>query len=111
MSALYIAGPMTGLPEFNYPAFNATSVDLAAAGYDVLNPVDIEKGNPTPGSPQAWEWYMHRAHAMVVQADGIALLPGWHGSRGARREVQIALAMDLPIDTVGGWLRLSERAA
>ena len=35
MSALriYIAGPMSGLPDFNYPSFDRAEQDLAAAGF------------------------------------------------------------------------------
>jgi hypothetical protein len=33
---LYIAGPMTGLPDYNYPAFEQARASLEAAGYRVL---------------------------------------------------------------------------
>jgi hypothetical protein len=37
---LYLAGPMTGIEDFNYPAFNAMAERLRAAGYEVKNPAD-----------------------------------------------------------------------
>lgn len=37
---VYVAGPMTGIPDFNYPAFNAVADQLRAQGYEVENPAD-----------------------------------------------------------------------
>jgi hypothetical protein len=102
---LYVAGPMTGLPEFNYPAFVAAAADLRRAGYAVLCPVDSEKHNPTPGTPQSWEWYMRHALRMVLNADGIATLPDWESSRGARVEVDLAQHLGMDVRPVTAWLR------
>ena len=99
---LYVAGPMTGLPEFNYPAFNAAATELRAKGHDVLNPADIENDNDA-GQPQAWDWYMRRAIAMVARADGLAMLPGWENSKGARLEHSIGRALKLDIHPVWWW--------
>ena len=101
---LYVAGPMTGLPEFNYPAFRAAAEELRTLGYDVLNPVDAEDHNPTPGTPQAWDWYMRHALRMVLDSDGIALLPGWENSRGATLEVHVGEALNLLILPIEEWL-------
>lgn len=106
---LYVAGPMTGYPKFNYPAFNAAADRLAAAGFPVLNPVDAEEHNPTPGTPQAWEWYMRHALRMVLASDGIATLPRWQESRGARLEVSIARILLMPVLSVHEWLDRAER--
>lgn len=35
---IYIAGPMTGLPEFNRPNFHLMATRLEKEGYSVLNP-------------------------------------------------------------------------
>ena len=35
---IYIAGPMSGLPEMNYPAFFAEATRLRGLGYEVINP-------------------------------------------------------------------------
>lgn len=99
---------MSGLPEFNYPAFNAAAAMLRGLGYDVLNPVDAEQHNPTPGVPQAWDWYMRHALRMVLNADAIALLPGWENSRGATVEVYIANALGMETQLLEHWV---ERAA
>lgn len=103
MTVIYVAGPMTGLPDFNYPAFDAAAANLEALGHEVLNPTSAEKHNDT-GAPQAWDWYMRRALYLVIQADAIALLPGWENSRGATLEHQIGVALGLDIRTLGDWL-------
>ena len=102
---VYVAGPMTGLPEFNYPAFRAAGSLLAAEGFDVLNPVEVEQENAS-GEPQAWDWYMRRALRMVVDADGVALLPGWERSRGARLEFHVATSLELDVRPLDEWLKV-----
>ena len=101
---LYIAGPMTGLPDFNYPAFNAIEAALREVGYDVLNPT---LGNETPDADPpglTWADYLRRALHMVADADGIALLPDWEGSRGARLEFHVATALGMDARPVNYWL-------
>ena len=106
---LYVAGPMTGLPDFNYPTFNAAANDLRRVGYDVLNPAEIEADNPTPGTPQAWDWYMRHALRMVLLADALAVLPDWHRSRGASLEVHIACSLGMNVQPVETWQRAGVR--
>lgn len=107
---LYIAGPMTGYADFNYPAFRAAETQLVAAGHEVLNPVDSEKHNTT-GKPQTWDWYMRHALRMVIQAEGIALLPFWEQSRGARLEHTVAEALNLDIRDLSQWLEVASVSA
>lgn len=104
MTTLYVAGPMSGLPDFNYPTFNAAASMLRGLGYDVLNPVDAEKDNPTPGQQQPWDWYMRKALRMVLEADGLAMLPGSHHSRGARLERRVAEDLGLPCLPLEAWV-------
>lgn len=104
MTVLYVAGPMTGYADYNYPAFNWASADLREVGYEVLNPVDSEKHNPTPGRPQSWDWYMRHAIRMVMDAEGIAVLTGWEKSKGAKLEVLLALELGMRVCTVEDWL-------
>lgn len=35
-----LSGPMSGLPDYNYPMFNLAAKQLREAGYDVVNPAD-----------------------------------------------------------------------
>lgn len=83
MTRIYLSGPMTGLPDFNYPAFNAEATRLRALGYTVENPAE----NPEQSS---WGDYMKVALRQMLTCDVIAVLPGWKDSRGARMEVEIA---------------------
>ncbi len=85
---IYIAGPMTGLPEFNYPVFHEAAAALRAAGHAVDNPA--ENAAPPCGS---WLGYMRMSVAQLAQADCLVLLPGWASSRGARIEHQLAMAL------------------
>ena len=88
---IYIAGPMTGYPDFNYPAFTHAGEVLTAKGWDVLNPVDSEKENTDAAyQSKPWSWYLRSALKMVTDAEAICLLPGWEESSGARLEAYVA---------------------
>ena len=101
MKILYVAGPMTGLPDFNYPAFRKAAQQLRAAGYGVRNPTEVAVPK---GFTPSWEWYMRRTLKMMLDADGIAVLPGWRKSRGASIEVDTGDRIGIPSATVSVWL-------
>ncbi|MFA9285071.1 DUF4406 domain-containing protein [Comamonas sp. SY3] len=90
MTKIYIAGPMTGLPEFNYPAFNAAAAELRARGHEVFNPAE----NPVPACG-SWAGYMRQALAQLLQCEAIYLLPEWIRSKGARLESRVATDLGL----------------
>ncbi|MFJ9993363.1 DUF4406 domain-containing protein [Pseudomonas putida] len=98
---VYISGPMTGLPDFNYPAFNAAAADLRAAGVHVENPAE----NPTPACG-TWLGFMRLAVEQISRCDHVVTLPGWEESRGARVEVELARGLGLPVKTLPEYLRI-----
>lgn len=100
---VYIAGPMSGLPDFNYPAFHEAAKALQAVGHTYHNPANAESLNTT-GKPQSWDWYMRHAITMLVHAEGVALLPGWEKSKGATLEHLIALQLGMEIRPLQEWL-------
>ncbi len=103
VTTLYISGPMTGYPDHNVPEFERTRRLLESFGYEVLSPTDNEADNPTPGTPQSWDWYLRRDLRMVTEADGVALLDGWAASAGAVLEVHVAQALRIPCAAVPIW--------
>jgi hypothetical protein len=82
---IYIAGPMTGIPDQNYPAFHAAAERLRADGYWVVNPAEINVKHPG-----CWYSAMRADIQQLVTCEAIALLPGWENSRGATLEHHIA---------------------
>lgn len=108
---VYIAGPMTGIPNFNFPKFNAVAKHLRNEGHDVFNPaerdierhggVDISAGNSAGDPAQAAKEHgfsLREALAddtayICKEADAIAMLPGWESSKGARAEHALAFAL------------------
>lgn len=96
---VYIAGPMSGLPANNYPAFNQAAEDLADVGFEPLNPVNVSK-HCNGSCKHDWQWYMRRTLTMMLTADRVALLPGWENSRGATIENDLALSIGIPVTTI-----------
>jgi len=93
MRRIYIAGPMAGLPLFNFPAFFEAEKDWAQAGWIVVNParIDVEAGfDPAHDTGDTSEFYMHRDLPEVIGCDAIALLPGWRESPGTAKELTVA---------------------
>ncbi len=111
---IYLAGPMRGIPEFNFPAFTAAAAKLRAKGHFVFNPAekdnekhgtDISKGNVTGDETIAAKdhgFNLRDAFAVDLtficqEAEGIALLPGWENSKGATAEHATAVALGLEV--------------
>lgn len=84
--AIYIGGPMSGLPEFNDPAFHAKAAELRALGHKVHNPAE----NDGTSTDKPWAFYMRLALRQLLECDEIHLLPGWRNSRGATIEYSVA---------------------
>lgn len=87
--SIYIAGPMRGYPEHNFPAFYEAETILRARGWRVVNPARLD-GFETPGE-KPFAYYMKRDLPLLIDCDCVALLPGWEKSRGAILEVVVAM--------------------
>jgi Domain of unknown function (DUF4406) len=104
---LYIAGPMTGLPQFNIPAFDAAAAALRLAGHYVVSPAELDSPEmrafalqspdgkmPADGKIASETWGDVLARDVRIISDqvhAIAFLPGWEKSRGARLEAFVGL--------------------
>lgn len=109
---IYLAGPMRGYTEFNFPAFHAATAKLRADGHEVFNPAerdmerhgtDISKGNETGSVLQASLEHGFDLRTALgedlawicAHADAVYLLPNWRNSKGATAERAVALALGL----------------
>lgn len=101
MKRIYLSGPMTGMPDLNFPAFNAAASALRSAGHDVVNPAEIN-----PDSAMPWEQCMRADIKALCDCDTIAMLPGWENSKGAHLEVHVAHRLGIKVvrieDIAGG---------
>ncbi|WP_427130333.1 dATP/dGTP diphosphohydrolase domain-containing protein [Pseudarthrobacter sp. S9] len=106
---IYIAGPMRGLPQFNFPAFDQAASVLESLGHEVFNPADRDRsvGFTTKGMTGNENLAEHgfslreALHAdtrwISLHADAIAVLPGWEKSTGAKVEVALGRALGIPV--------------
>jgi hypothetical protein len=116
---LYLAGPMRGIPHFNFPAFDAAAARLREAGFVVFNPAEHDRSvygdaiadSPTGDLADAEAVGFNLRSVLLVDlawiiqhADGIALLPGWSASYGARAEAFVGHALGLRVAPVSEWL-------
>lgn len=85
MRRLYISGPMTGLPGLNFRAFNDAASHLRSHGYDAVNPAELHQADPSD-----WNACMRTDIKALCDCDALVALPGWHSSRGANLEVELA---------------------
>lgn len=89
MAKVYIAGPMTGYPELNYPAFHATATRLRAMGFEVVSPAEL---NPLD---EKYHAAMRKDILALIECDHICMLQGWQASKGATLEHHIATVLNI----------------
>lgn len=114
MTSLYISGPVTGIKDDNRLAFSWAQNRLMDAGYEPFIPHEIvEPGDSHETAMllcvnELTERTQKRGTRHPVPAfDGLALLPGWEQSDGARLEKAVAEACGIPCKTVDEWLEES----
>jgi hypothetical protein len=94
---LYLAGPMTGYTEHNFPAFRQAAERLRSLGYDVLSAHEVlHDGKPGDQAGLSWTRYLRDDLVELLRCDAIAVLPGWTASKGARLEMNVALGVEMP---------------
>ena len=94
---IYIAGPMTGYEDWNFPAFNEaakTLRDYCNAETLILNPAETNDGDPNHADGR--KYYIRVSIENVLCADMLVLLDGWRESKGALLEVSIARELEIP---------------
>jgi hypothetical protein len=97
---IYLAGPMAGYPERNYPAFMRAAKALRDLGYEVYNPAEYEANERFKGQEDRSEFPLREAFTeytnyILNRADIIALLPGHENSVGASAELALARVVKL----------------
>ena len=97
---IYISGPMTGHVDFNYPSFFKAEERLRAIGCSVVNPAAYGGAVQTGLS---YEGLLKRDIRLLLDCTGVASLPDWEQSKGARLEHHVAKVCRIEIHTVDEW--------
>ena len=108
---VYLAGPMTGREDWNFPAFDKhkAMIEGARSGVRVHSPADPEDLNPDGSLKYPWETYLARDLAKIRgEIDAVFLLPGWNTSRGATLEAFVATVLGIPVFRTGGFEKVQE---
>lgn len=89
----YLAGKMTGLPNYGYDAFAEVAAKLRGAGFEIASPHEIDYDETQyPRGTRPYKDYMKGGLDLLFECDGIILMDGWSTSVGARIELSIAEA-------------------
>jgi hypothetical protein len=109
-TTIYVAGPMTGVPYFGYPAFDTARDYLASHGITVLSPPDRDRSTGFDPATLGDEWNWNTipkafditearvwCAGAVGRSDATLMLSGWFKSRGARWEKDLAEMLDKPV--------------
>jgi nucleoside 2-deoxyribosyltransferase len=100
---VYIAGPMSGIIDNNFPMFDKAKEILEGQGWEVVSPADnsrpyVERGEWPAKRDEIIRWDINA----VVNADAVGVLPRWDKSEGAKVEVEIARWLRKPIFDIPG---------
>lgn len=90
---VFLAGPMTGMPEHNIPEFMRVASILRAMGHQVTTPIEVnELVDREQADKPTYRTLLARDLELIAgtTVDVLVLLDGWEQSHGARLEVEMA---------------------
>jgi len=89
----YLAGPMTGHVDYNYPAFHQAAAYYRSMGIDIVSPAELHGDDYS----KTFDEYLAVDLAALKTCGTIILLLGWQDSRGAKVELCQAICDGLDI--------------
>ena len=99
---VYLAGPMRGIKDYNFPAFDFAAEQLRAAGHTVFSPADNDRETANQGATfDIRRALLDDTRWICNHAEAVAVLPGWENSKGALMEMALAKALDLTVIILG----------
>lgn len=103
-STAYLAGPMRGIKEFNFPAFRRATKILRDKGITIISPHELDES-----AGYFWEGFTGNEYLAefnfdlverltedihaIGEVDAVILLDGWSNSSGASAEASFAWAV------------------
>jgi len=94
---VYLSGPMSSMPAYNFPAFHAAAERIRSRGLEVVSPAEMDEADDVQPGGRPWEEYLRRDLAALLRCKGVAVLPGWRTSKGATLEVHVATWLSMPV--------------
>lgn len=81
---------MTGIEGHNFKVFDHHAKELRGRGYNVVSPAEIARTLPGNPGDLPYHEYVRADLKGLLECTDLVLLPGWRGSRGAMKELDIA---------------------
>lgn len=97
LKTIYIAGPMAKLPDNNFRAFFDAEARLISGGWNTVNPARFTNVFGDKPSGKMLDACCQAELAVIPYCDAIYLLKGWENSKGAKRELAVALHHNLVV--------------
>ena len=107
LRSAYLAGPMRGIKEYNFPEFKKQAAWLRANGWRIFSPAERDEADPViqelDVDMAGWQgslgldYFMAHDLRAVCEMDAVILLKGWEGSQGARLESMVAVEIGHPV--------------
>jgi hypothetical protein len=107
----YLAGPMSGVPQFNFPEFDRVAGVLRDGGYNIVSPAELDDpadrrdalssahGDHQDVKGKQWSDFLARDVVICAMPTcrGAVLLPGWEKSKGAQLETFVLDRLGKPL--------------
>lgn len=95
---LYISGKITGDNDYRVKFLRAENKLFDAGHYPVNPAAFVLKGTQ-------WDEAMRTVLKIMLNCDGVALLPDWRESKGAKIEVRLAHELGIPVKPLEEWIK------